>query len=83
MRKYIQETDALTMVTAFANLGRLFLVVLVIMPCSDALTFHVDPAKEECLFEDISSGTKVSGSFQVSVGGHLDIDAKVKEVSVK
>ena len=75
----------LTMVSlsAFANIGRLFLLVLVTMPCSDALTFHVDPAKEECLFEDISSGTKVSGSFQVSVGGHLDIDAKVKEVSVK
>lgn len=42
-----------------------------------ALTFNVDPAKEECLFDDIDSGTKVSGSFQVSTGGFLDIDAKV------
>jgi len=44
---------------------------------SGALTFNVDPAKEECLFDDINSGTKVSGSFQVSTGGFLDIDAKV------
>jgi hypothetical protein len=29
------------------------------------------------LFDDINSGTKVSGSFQVSTGGFLDIDAKV------
>lgn len=33
--------------------------------------------QEECLFDDINSGTKVSGSFQVSTGGFLDIDAKV------
>jgi hypothetical protein len=33
--------------------------------------------QEECLFDDIPSGTKVSGSFQVSTGGFLDIDAKV------
>ena len=33
--------------------------------------------QEECLFDDIYSGTKVSGSFQVSSGGFLDIDAKV------
>jgi len=29
------------------------------------------------LFDEIDSGTKVSGSFQVSTGGFLDIDAKV------
>jgi hypothetical protein len=29
------------------------------------------------LFDDIDSGMKVSGSFQVSTGGFLDIDAKV------
>ena len=33
--------------------------------------------QEECLFDEIDSGTKVSGSFQVSTGGFLDIDAKV------
>jgi hypothetical protein len=30
------------------------------------------------LYEEISAGTKVSGSFQVSTGGFLDIDVKVK-----
>merc|ERR1719199_356214 len=60
-----------------AHIRSLFLVLLVTIPCSDALTFNVDPAKEECLFEEIHSGTKVSGSFQVSTGGFLDIDAKV------
>jgi len=34
--------------------------------------------QEECLYEEISAGTKVSGSFQVSTGGFLDIDVKVK-----
>lgn len=30
------------------------------------------------MFEEILSGTKVSGSFQVSTGGFLDIDVKVR-----
>eukprot|EP00293_Proteomonas_sulcata_P013032 CAMPEP_0184290460 /NCGR_PEP_ID=MMETSP1049-20130417/2699_1 /TAXON_ID=77928 /ORGANISM="Proteomonas sulcata, Strain CCMP704" /LENGTH=195 /DNA_ID=CAMNT_0026597617 /DNA_START=26 /DNA_END=613 /DNA_ORIENTATION=- len=52
-------------------------VLLLELAVAGALTFNVDPNKEECLFDDISSGTKVSGSFQVSTGGFLDIDAKV------
>jgi len=61
-------------------MSRLTFVVLLLaatLPHGRALTFNVDPAKEECLFDDINSGTKVSGSFQVSTGGFLDIDAKV------
>ncbi|KAJ1471965.1 hypothetical protein T484DRAFT_1842133 [Baffinella frigidus] len=50
---------------------------LALLLSASALTFNVDPAKEECLFDDIDSGTKVSGSFQVSTGGFLDIDCRV------
>eukprot|EP00960_Hanusia_phi_P068253 766797-Hanusia_phi.AAC.5 len=45
--------------------------------CATGLTFNVDPGKDECLFEDIHGATRVSGSFQVTNGGFLDIDAKV------
>jgi hypothetical protein len=40
----------------------LFLINLTII---NSLTFNVDPSKEECLYEDINLGTRVSGSFQV------------------
>jgi len=62
---------------AGARAAALVALVLVALPSGHGLTFNVDPAKEECLFEEINSGTKVSGSFQVSTGGFLDIDAKV------
>mmetsp|Transcript_39741 Transcript_39741/g.94194 ORF Transcript_39741/g.94194 Transcript_39741/m.94194 type:complete len:199 (+) Transcript_39741:102-698(+) len=52
-------------------------LLFLFLSSASALTFNVDPSKEECLFEDIQSGTKVSGSFQVSTGGFLDIDCKV------
>jgi hypothetical protein len=40
----------------------LFLVNLTLI---NSLTFNVDPSKEECLFDDINLGVRVSGSFQV------------------
>ena len=52
-------------------------LLLACLAGAQGLTFNVDPAKEECLYEDITAGTKVSGSFQVSTGGFLDIDVKV------
>ena len=40
----------------------LLLISLSIVTC---LTFNVDPSKEECLYDDINMGVRVSGSFQV------------------
>jgi len=51
--------------------------IALLLASASALTFNVDPSKEECLYDEIQSGTKVSGSFQVSTGGFLDIDCKV------
>ena len=41
------------------------LLFLVSLTITNSLTFNVDPSKEECLFEDINLGVRVSGSFQV------------------
>eukprot|EP00792_Barthelona_sp_PAP020_P005108 TRINITY_DN2500_c0_g1_i1.p1 TRINITY_DN2500_c0_g1~~TRINITY_DN2500_c0_g1_i1.p1 ORF type:complete len:215 (-),score=61.70 TRINITY_DN2500_c0_g1_i1:59-661(-) len=42
-----------------------------------ALTFRVEPNREECFYEDVTAGTKVSGTYQVAQGGLLDIDVRV------
>eukprot|EP00033_Pygsuia_biforma_P000395 GCRY01000472.1.p1 GENE.GCRY01000472.1~~GCRY01000472.1.p1 ORF type:complete len:220 (+),score=27.81 GCRY01000472.1:67-660(+) len=57
-----------------------FLVVLfALIGCSLALTFTVDPHKEECFYEDAKEGTKLGLSFQVTSGGFLDIDVTVTD----
>jgi hypothetical protein len=43
------------------------------------LKISLETEQEECLYEEINAGTKVSGSFQVSSGGFLDIDVKVQK----
>jgi hypothetical protein len=56
---------------------RVWVVRVLIRADFSALCTWIGMEQEECLFDDINSGTKVSGSFQVSTGGFLDIDAKV------
>ena len=47
----------------------LLLLLALVFPSSlMALTFNVEASKEECLFEEVNSGVRVSGSFQVSWG---------------
>ena len=41
------------------------LFVLISLSFVSSLTFNVDPSKEECLFDEINMGVRVSGSFQV------------------
>ena len=38
---------------------------------------HVDANAEECFFDRVTSGTKLSLMFEVAEGGFLDIDVKV------
>ena len=40
----------------------------------------VDAHAEECLFDRVSSGMKMSLAFEVVEGGFLDIDVKVRSV---
>lgn len=38
---------------------------------------HIDAHAEECFFDKVTSGTKMSLMFEVAEGGFLDIDVKV------
>ena len=39
---------------------------------------HIDAHAEECFFDRVTSGTKLSLMFEVAEGGFLDIDVKVR-----
>lgn len=39
---------------------------------------HIDAHAEECFFDRVSSGTKMSLMFEVAEGGFLDIDVEIK-----
>ncbi|KAK3550218.1 hypothetical protein QTP86_021252 [Hemibagrus guttatus] len=55
------------------------LVVLLGVLCSTASGYFVsiDAHAEECFFERVNSGTKMSLMFEVAEGGFLDIDVEV------
>ena len=38
---------------------------------------NIDAHAEECFFDKVTSGTKMSLMFEVAEGGFLDIDVKV------
>ena len=38
----------------------------------------IDAHAEECFFDKVTSGTKLSLMFEVAEGGFLDIDVKVR-----
>lgn len=42
----------------------------------------IDAHAEECFFDKVTSGTKMSLMFEVAEGGFLDIDVKVASSSV-
>ena len=38
---------------------------------------HIDAHADECFFDKVTSGTKMSLMFEVAEGGFLDIDVQV------
>ena len=54
-------------------------LVLVLLSVSHAYFIHIDAHAEECFYEKVTSGTKLSLMFEVAEGGFLDIDVKVCE----
>lgn len=54
--------------------------VCVLWPCSQVYGYFVsvDAHAEECFFDRVSSGMKMSLTFEVVDGGFLDIDVKVR-----
>ena len=44
---------------------------------SHSFFINIDAHAEECFFDKVTSGTKMSLMFEVAEGGFLDIDVKV------
>eukprot|EP00301_Raphidiophrys_heterophryoidea_P026041 c8885_g1_i1.p1 GENE.c8885_g1_i1~~c8885_g1_i1.p1 ORF type:complete len:213 (-),score=55.65 c8885_g1_i1:102-740(-) len=60
------------------SMSRLVLVCACLAACSAIeLTFWADPQGTECFFEDIYKGDAVSGNFQVTTGGNMEVDFQV------
>ncbi|PKI85142.1 Emp24p [Malassezia vespertilionis] len=59
-------------------LGALLVLVAVLAQCALAHTVDLHPNSEHCFFEDMHSGDEMTLTYQVSGGGHLDIDTWIK-----
>ena len=57
-----------------------FIVLQCLLCISDVAGYfiHIDAHAEECFFDRVTSGTKLSLMFEVAEGGFLDIDVKVR-----
>uniref|UniRef100_A0A7S3DHW7 GOLD domain-containing protein n=1 Tax=Palpitomonas bilix TaxID=652834 RepID=A0A7S3DHW7_9EUKA len=45
---------------------------------ASSLTFELDPHRQQCFYDEVKSGARVIGSYEVSQGGLLDVDVVVK-----
>lgn len=54
-----------------------FVISLIFLGSVDGYFMNIDAHAEECFFDKVSSGTKMSLMFEVAEGGFLDIDVKV------
>lgn len=52
--------------------------LLLFFTTARAYFVNIDAHAEECFFDKVISGTKMSLMFEVAEGGFLDIDVKVK-----
>lgn len=55
-----------------------FLCFVWLVSRADGYFVSVDAHAEECFFDRVSSGMKLSLTFEVVEGGFLDIDVKVR-----
>ena len=65
--------------------AELLLVVLAALCClrtASSISVNVLAHREECFYEQVSPGTDVGLTFQVTAGGFLDIDVKVRSYSL-
>eukprot|EP00741_Cyanophora_paradoxa_P022552 tig00000248_g21777.t1 len=53
------------------------LLLLALAAVASAISFSIEPQREECFYQEVNANVKVSGSFHVSSGGMLDIDMKI------
>merc|ERR1711893_273495 len=50
---------------------------LLLFKTTEAYFINIDANAEECFFDKVTSGTKMSLMFEVAEGGFLDIDVKI------
>lgn len=56
-------------------------VVAVLLPLAAAHTIDMAPNSEYCFYEDMHVGDEMTLTYQVSGGGHLDVDVRVRDPS--
>lgn len=54
------------------------LLLVLCLASAEAYFISVDAHAEECFFDKVTTGTKMSLMFEVAEGGFLDIDVKVR-----
>jgi len=63
------------------NMLELFVVfsltLILWLQCASAFFVHIDAHADECYFDQVLAGSKISLIFEVVEGGFLDIDVKV------
>ena len=52
-------------------------LTFVLIELGSCYFINIDAHAEECFFDKVTSGTKMSLMFEVAEGGFLDIDVKV------
>mmetsp|Transcript_26153 Transcript_26153/g.44979 ORF Transcript_26153/g.44979 Transcript_26153/m.44979 type:complete len:110 (-) Transcript_26153:8-337(-) len=52
-------------------------LLLIVLQSVHSLSWNIEPTTTDIFYEEIKTGSKISGSFHVSSGGMLDIDFKV------
>ncbi|XP_071181412.1 transmembrane emp24 domain-containing protein 2-like [Mytilus edulis] len=55
----------------------IFVVATIFFESAHCLFVNIDANAEECFFDKVTSGTKMSLMFEVAEGGFLDIDIKI------
>ncbi|KAG2195298.1 hypothetical protein INT46_009773 [Mucor plumbeus] len=58
----------------YARLVILFVVSVYLLKTSLAMSIDIQPHENECFYEELDKGDKLSLTFQVGQGGNLDID---------
>ena len=69
-RLSLQKMDILTAITVF-------ILSVILQGNVEGYFINIDAHAEECFFDKVQSGTKMSLMFEVAEGGFLDIDVSV------
>lgn len=77
-RAYLFYLVLHTTITMYLNIAIGVLISIISLKSIDCYFINIDAHAEECFFDKVTSGTKMSLMFEVAEGGFLDIDVKVR-----